>query len=198
MDKNNKFTGKTHLIFDFDETIVKLLLPWGNAFDKIGKELNKMDEKIYQGFKKKQISTGPLRNAYVLRFGNKIKKLILKAQSEFELNYLKGYEKNAFIINFIINNTEHEMYIWSSNSEQVIKKILLELKILNKFKAIISSGDVSLLKPYPDGFEKIYNKNIPKENYLLIGDSKFDREGAKNAGIDFYLVDHFNTPGKFW
>jgi HAD superfamily hydrolase (TIGR01549 family) len=193
-----KSRNKTHLVFDFDETIVRLLLPWGNAFDPIKKELCLLNKEIYENFKKRLTSTGQLKNDYALKFGDDTRRLILKTQTEFEERSLKGYERNDSVINFIRNDKERRMFVWSSNGKQIIEKILKELKILDKFQVIVGNEDVFLLKPFDDGFKKIYEEKIPKDDYLFIGDSKGDMEAASNAGIDFYLVDYFNVPGKFW
>ena len=53
--------------------------------------------------------------------------------------------------------------------------------------------DVDLIKPYTDGFEKIYDLTVPKKRYLIIGDSDNDQEAAKRLGVDFFLIDYFKS-----
>ncbi len=57
------------------------------------------------------------------------------------------------------------------------------------FKAIVSSDDTTLHKPNPDPLLLAMDKlnAIPSET-LYIGDTVFDRECAKNAGVKFALA----------
>jgi HAD superfamily hydrolase (TIGR01549 family) len=198
LQKYLKSSGKTHLLFDFDETIVKLVLPWDEIFDEISKNLTALDKTIYERFKKKEISVNQLGNEYILKFGNKVKKPLIDSQAQFEKESLQGYLKNDAMIDFIKNDTEYKMLIWSSNTKPTVKKVLQGLGLLNKFQTIVSREDVALSKPYIDGFKKLYERRVPKNKYLFIGDSKNDQKAADEIGIDFYLEDYFNIPGKYW
>jgi HAD superfamily hydrolase (TIGR01549 family) len=193
-----KSVEKTHLIFDFDETIVKLLLPWDKVLDKISEKLVVLDKITYESFKKKEISVNQLENEYIVKFGDKARKIIINSRTLFEEESLQGYLRNDAIVDFIRNDTKYRMFIWSSNTKPTIKKILQKLGILNKFQVIVGMEDVFLSKPYIDGFKKLYEKKIPKNKYLFIGDSKNDQKTADEIGIDFYLDDCFNVPGKYW
>lgn len=193
-----KSVEKTHLIFDFDDTIVELLLPWDKVVDKISEHLIVLDRTIYESFKKKEIYVNQLENEYILKYGDKARKMIINSRILFEKESLQGYPKNDTLVDFIRNDTKYRMFIWSSNTKPTIKRILQELGILNKFQVIVSMEDVILQKPYIDGFEKLYEKKIPKNKYLFIGDSKNDQKVADKIGIDFYLEDCFNFPGKDW
>lgn len=193
-----KTSHKTHLVFDFDETLLKLILPWEKAVEGIKDKLISLDKKAYEDYEKEKISLSPLENRYVLDFGEEILNLIIKNRLEFERNYLKGVIPNKSFINIVKNLSSYEMFIWSSNTRPTIEKFLKEYGILYKFKKIVSREDVKLLKPEIDGFELLYDVKIPKENYLFIGDSKFDRIAAKKASIDFYFVDFFSRSGKYW
>ncbi len=192
--KNSK---KTNLIFDFDETIIKLVLPWDKSTDRIKDKLLKLDPKSLEQYQQNEISFSVLQNAYVLKFGEKALKLFLKNNLLFEKEDLKEYLRNEEMINLIKNLKDYEMLIWSSNMKSTIERILNELQILDKFSKIVSREDVKLLKPYVEGFERLYDGK-PRANYLFIGDSKSDKEAASKAGIDFYLEDYFNVQGKYW
>jgi HAD superfamily hydrolase (TIGR01549 family) len=190
--------SKTNLIFDFDETIVKVKLPWERIFDDIKKDLILFDKKIFEDFKNKKMNASDFRNKYVLRFGDKAKNIILNSQKSFEKDNLKGYLQNKSIIDFVEKNEKHKMYIWSSNTRSTVEKVLKELDILNRFSLIVCSEDVNLLKPYTDGYAKINTDNISKSRYLFIGDSVNDRKAAEKIGIDYYQEDYFSVPGKYW
>lgn len=188
---------KKNLIFDFDETIVKLILPWERSTYRIKEKLIKLDPKPLEKYKQNKISYSVLQNIYVLKFGEKALKLFIENNLLFESEDLKKYQRNEKIINFIKNAKNYKLSIWSSNMKSTISKILRELGILSKFTKIVSREDVKLLKPYIEGFDKLYSGDS-KSEYLFVGDSWNDREVAEKVGIDFYLEEYFNFPGKYW
>lgn len=188
---------KTNLIFDFDETIVRLILPWEKSTDRIKEELIKLDPKPLEDYKKQKIGFSELQNTYVLKFGDEALKLFIKDDLDFEREDLIKYLLNDNLIDLIKKLENYKMAIWSSNTRPTIAKILDELGILNKFTKIVSREDVRLLKPYTEGFEKIYDGD-PKINYLIIGDGRSEQEPAREIGIDFFLENSLNPPGKYW
>jgi HAD superfamily hydrolase (TIGR01549 family) len=197
LDKYLKENLKTHLIFDFDETIVKLLLPWDRAVIRIEEDISKLDPTIINDYKNRKISYAMLQNLYVEKYNDLALNLILKNNPAFETEELQGYLKNDGIIDFIKENN-YKNFIWSSNTKFVIEKILEDLNILNKFSKIITREDVKFLKPSLDGFKVIDDKVTPVKNYLFIGDSWNDKDAAKQLNIDYYQEDFFKVPGKYW
>lgn len=198
LEKYLKSSKKSNLIFDFDETIIKLVLPWNKAISRIKDELFSLDPKPATQYLQNKISFNALQNAYVLMFGDKALKLFIKNNAKFESKDLKEYLRNEKMISLIKKLENYEMSIWSSNMKSTITRILSELKILHKFPKIVGREDVKLLKPHLDGFKKMKVANLSMSNYLFIGDSKSDKEAAEKLGIDFYLEDYFNFPGKYW
>lgn len=189
--------NKTHIIFDFDETIVKLILPWENAMRRIKSDLKQLDPKIINDYYDNKISYSKLQNLYVEKYGDEAMKLILNNNPAFETEDLEGYLKNDRIINFI-KNSNLKLFIWSSNTKLVITKILKDQNILGKFQVIVTRDDVKFLKPLTDGFQLIYDKKTNKENYLFVGDSSSDKGAADSISIDYYMEDYFHTPEKYW
>jgi HAD superfamily hydrolase (TIGR01549 family) len=183
---------KTHLVFDFDETLVKLILPWDNWADPIKRELMKLDKSIYENYKKEK-SSSDLMNQYILKFGKQARDLVKRNAINFEVNFLKDATPNNELIDFVRHSKNYKMFVWSSNTRPTLEKILNKLGIWNKFEKVVTSLDVDLLKPYTEGFKQIYNPTIPKEKYLIIGDSDRDEKAANQSGIDFFLVDYFKT-----
>jgi HAD superfamily hydrolase (TIGR01509 family) len=78
-----------------------------------------------------------------------------------------------------------------SNHLKTIYPILQELHLDNAFKWIIARGNVTFIKPHPEGFYLLFKKSNLKSAYLLIGDSKKDEEAAKSAGINFLNISSF-------
>ncbi len=183
--------NKTHLIFDFDETLAKLVLPWSDWENPIKDKLIKLDPTIYESYKNKKTPLTDLMNQYVLKFDKEAKDLIRENDLNFETNYLQDVIPNNELISFVKLSKKYRMFIWSSNTRPTIKKVLDKYDIWNKFEKVVTSLDVDLLKPCVDGFSQIYDPTIPKEKYLMIGDSDRDERAAKQSGVDFFLVDYF-------
>ncbi len=182
---------KTHLVFDFDETLVKLLLPWDKWEDPIKNELIELDKSIYENYKKEKISLSDLMNQYILKFGEQAKNLVKENASHFETKYLNKVITNKELIDFVKQAKNYKMFVWSSNTQSTVEKVLRDFKILDKFEKVITRQNVDLIKPYTEGFERIYDPKISKERYLIIGDSDRDKKAAKQLGVDFFLVDYF-------
>jgi len=70
------------------------------------------------------------------------------------------------------------------------KKMLAHLGIDHYFDTVLGYNDVTQAKPHPEMLHKILNKHdILKENAQMIGDSHKDTQAAKNAGVDWVLVN---------
>lgn len=193
LDNYLKTSEKTHLIFDFDETLIKLILPWKNAFEGIEKELSLWNKKRYQKYHENKISFPLFQNKFVREFGDKALRLLIKNNIEFETQKLEGIIPNEDLLKFVKNLSGYELFIWSSNTFPTVEKNLKKQGIFHKFGKIVSRENVELLKPEIDGFRLLYDPKIPKERYLFIGDSMNDRLAAEKAGIDFFLVDFFHA-----
>lgn len=187
LDYYLKTHPKTHLIFDFDETIAHVLLPWVKWEEDIKEELIKIDKLLYEKFKDGPIVA--LENGYISKYPES-KELIIKNSINFETKYFKDVIPNKKLMSFIKNAKNYQMFIWSSNTRQTIEKTLEKFNILSKFKKLVTRNELTFIKPDPEGFFKIYNPKIPKKNYLYIGDKNLDKEAAQNSGIDFYLEDY--------
>ena len=130
-------------------------------------------------------------NEFVIEYGEEAVVLIKKANQKYEREMSSGFKPNPEIIEFIKQADEYSKFIYSSNSRASVEKGLKELGISDDFKSLVTRDDVSYIKPDPEGFLLIYDPNTPKEDYLMIGNSHSDKDMAKAAGIDFYLVEYF-------
>lgn len=75
------------------------------------------------------------------------------------------------------------------------------MKALNKyglekyFKSIITADDCTLHKPYPEPITKALKElNAQPEEALMIGDSLFDIQGAKNSNVKSAVVSWTTLP----
>jgi len=183
---------KTHLIFDFDETIYRLVLPWDKLLDALEKRLAPLDPGIFESFAKGDYSLSTVQNEYVRRYGDRAMKIIHREILAFEESGLTDAIPNPDLVTFVRENQSvYDMTIWSSNTSRVIGKVFKENDLEDVFTKIVSRLEVKFLKPNPEGFEKIKKMNISKEKYLMVGNSLADKQAAANAGIDYFHIDFF-------
>lgn len=195
MDKLNNYiinNNKTHIIFDFDKTLFKLIIDWDKYFGEILDDLLRINKKIFLDYEKGKINWCEMQNLYVERYGLSMWDMIRANNIKADLVLLKKYIPNIDLINFIKNlKNDYHLYIWSSNTKELIKKILMKENLIQMFENIICSNDVLFLKPRNDGFLKIRNASVSLDNYLLVGDSKNDENAAINSKIAFYKINYF-------
>ncbi|MCA9381051.1 HAD family hydrolase [Candidatus Dojkabacteria bacterium] len=191
---------KKYIIFDFDETLVWMNLPWGLFSEMRHKALSGIGLDHFDSHTKRYLDVDAI-NELVIEHGKKVWDIERQMSEDFELNHLDGYEANNNLFDFIKQNKEkYTFYIWSSNTDKGIKKILKEESMLEYFEDIISKDDVELMKPYPDGFYKLIEnlkekgKQIPdRDEFLFVGNNpRSDRLAAEQAGIDFFLWEWTN------
>ena len=190
LDQYLKTHKKTHLIFDLDKTLARLILPWNLVLDGIKDQLAKIDKSILKKYENGKFNLAQLENSYVKK-DRKTKDLFIKNRTKFETKYLKEIVPNQKLTDFIKKNNQYKFYVWSSNTKSASEKVLKKLGVFKKFQKIITRNDVDFIKPEAEGFYKIYDPKLSKENYLFIGNSSYDGQAAKTAGIDFYLEDYF-------
>lgn len=194
LEKYLKTHHKTHLIFDFDETICWLILPWEHWGDKIKDKLIILDNTIYQNYEQRKISLSALQNRYIAKFPS-TRNLFIKNNTWFETTFIKEVIPNSQLVQFIANNQNTKKYtfhLWSSNTKKTVTTVLKKHNLSYKFNKIITRNDVALLKPNQEGFTLIKDNNIPLTKYIFIGDSTSDKQAAQALGIDFYKVTYFN------
>ncbi|GEM_PF-364063 len=187
-------TSKTHLIFDLDETLCWVILPWERWEDHLKEQLIKLDKNIYSEYKQRKISLSELQNQYISKFPA-TKQLFIKNNTWFETTFIQKVFPNPPLLQFIAKNqntNKYTLYLWSSNTKKTVTTVLKKYNIQHQFKKIITRNDVAQLKPNPEGFNLIKEKNIHLNQYLFIGDSKSDKQAAKAVGIDFFKVTYFN------
>lgn len=179
---------KKHLIFDFDQTLFHLHLPWKKFIDFFLKELAEFRPLVTS---KDYDQSSAVINHAVQKYGNRIREKYLPWIAKFELEEqqrepTENTELMAFIEEY---RDKYDYSIWSSNMSSTILPILKQRGIDRLFKPVASRDAVILTKPYPDGFAVIKKatKLLPKD-YLFIGDSRNDAYAAAAAGIDHIKV----------
>lgn len=184
---------KKHLIFDFDETLFTLLLPWEIYLEELHNKIMDFDPNL-RGFSHGKVLNA-VENEAVRRWGEPMVKLRREYSEYFEKKFYKGVVEHKNITDFLKKKwKKYDCYIWTSNMRSTIEPILVEHDMLKFFKKLVTRSEVELTKPEPEGFYMIFDeKHHKKEDFLMIGDSLNDEGAAKNAGIDFFLVKEKKT-----
>ena len=190
---------KKYLIFDFDETLFKLHLPWDIFRKKLHRFFVKIDPRLYEKLHQR-MSSFSMTNHFIKKHGVVVLQKNLRMSGEFESKLLTGVSTNPKLINWVKNNADqYELFIWSSNIKTTIEKILAEHELSGVFEQVVAKDSVNFFKPDPDGFAQILAKaqetdeQAQLDEFLMIGDSAADEGAAKAVGIDFFLVDFFKS-----
>ncbi|MCC7304212.1 HAD-IA family hydrolase [bacterium] len=87
-----------------------------------------------------------------------------------------------------------------TNRQYGSQRKIFEANDLNHyFENVISCADEGHEKPDPFCLNQLIAKyNEPRESYIYFGDSKTDRDFAKNAGIDFVIIDQYLNDNRFY
>ena len=183
---------KTHLIFDFDATLVLMNIPWKRWGENMRQEVLDLDADLWKLYQDEQSPTH-MQNALVEKHGERGREILLRNCPPFELQYSDKFDRNDELLKQVEAFREkYHMFIWSSNSSQLVNAVLEDMGMNDWFDKVIARNELRFLKPSPEGFELIYDPKIPKERYLMIGDSSHDKAAAQAASIDFYFLDFFN------
>lgn len=181
---------KTHLIFDFDGTLAYAKFPWKEWGAEIADQLRDLDEELWQ--ESDHHGTPNIQNKLVERYGDKALELLLDHSPEFEMRHKEHVIRNEELIQEVEHFREsHHMYMWTSNTRQLVEWVLDDNAMADWFEKIVTRNDVRFLKPYTEGFDLIRDPQVPLSDYLLIGDSDHDKSAALACGIDFFHTDFF-------
>lgn len=172
------------LIFDFDETLFTLHLPWELYYKPVYVECLRLDRTLAQ-FKYQHMSE--LENEAVRRLGADFQARIRRHSQEFESRRLEGITEHKQITDWIRNQSgDCQIYLWTSNMLSTVAPILTKAGLIGRFASLITKDSVQFLKPNPEGFFHIFDPlTQDRSEFLFVGDSDVDQIAAKEAGIEF-------------
>jgi len=141
---------KTHLIFDFDGTLAFMDIPWRERADGIRDELRELDEELWT---KHNYTAGALfQNELVRKHGKAALDMLLKHIPLFEMQYHENFTRNEALLKLVeAFREEYHLFIWSSNSRQLVDSVLEQAGMDEWFDKIVTRNDVRYLKPNPEG-----------------------------------------------
>jgi len=176
---------KQILIFDFDDTIFTLDLPWHEYFDGLVARLAKLDPSLHE-FR----NIAELEHAAVDQHGDEAVRLIRAWSGQFETEKLRGVSEHSQLTNFIRTNRDnYRFFLWTSNMRASVEPVLDRTGLLPMFSKLITKDSVRYTKPNPEGFAQIH-AGEPLDEFLFVGDSVNDQQAAAAVGIDFFKVAH--------
>jgi len=193
LDEFLKSNHKTHLIFDLDLTLVFLQIDWSTFRKGVWDIVAELDASLTREVPNVSGNGMIMINRAVQKHGVRAKEMFVCYVERYEYGNFHGYLPNADLIRFVHkNHDKYTLSLWTNNCRKVVTIPLVKEQLLPCFDSVITRDDIMLLKPEPDGFNAIFDKTCDKSGYLMIGDSIWDKEASKKAGIDFFLIDYFS------
>lgn len=190
LPKYLKEKKKQHIIFDFDETIGKIIVDWNVWIRNMQQLIQKYEPEFNIQTLNGWDSWAEVENDFVARYGAPIRQEIARHYELYESNIVDGFEEYD-TIQVIKSLSDVSISLWSSNARKTIEPILSRLEFSNRFQPMITRDEVTYIKPHHDGFRPIHSVHqLPLEAYLFIGNSRADERAAKGAGIDFLHVNN--------
>ena len=173
-----------HIIFDFDETLFTLHLPWELYYKPIYVECLRLDRSLAQ-FKYDHISE--LENEAVRRLGADFQDWVRRHSRDFETRRLEGVTEHKQTTDWIRSQSDdRQIYLWTSNMLSTVAPILTKAGLIGRFISLITKDSVQFLKPNPEGFFHFFDPlTQARSEFLFVGDSDVDQIAAKKAGIEF-------------
>lgn len=180
------------VIFDIDGTIANtdqmLIETYKTMYGMYRKDLKKIDiERI------KTFSGPPLNETLANEFPNEDQKFMYDEYKRLSRpNYIKYATlfPNVKETLLALKKDGYILSIATSKMRSATKFTLNLLNIENIFDFMVCADDISNPKPHPQSINIILDKfKVNKDETIFIGDSKYDSECAKNAGVKCVLMN---------
>jgi FMN phosphatase YigB (HAD superfamily) len=184
--------GYRNLIFDLDQTITHLLLPWDEWKQQLLVELSPQQrEQIRDKLWAERLTWAPAINALIEQDRALGKKLI-DISRDFEARHPNHTPYPALVAALPgLKKSGHQLLLWTNNNRPTAKRVLTELGVLDLFSKLVTREDSVFIKPHLAAWHLIKQDDQPLSSYLYIGDSQNDRRAAGAASIDFFQIKFF-------
>lgn len=176
---------KKILIFDFDETIARIVIDWSAWHKGVAAIIKQFDARHIYSPGREHLSI----NEAIRAHGKPLRGQLWQFSETYEATFATGLEVNKPMVEFIKNDQAYRKFLYTSNSKIVVRRYLAELEIETCFERVCFRDDVHFVKPDPDGFwHVLFDKSVGLNEYLMIGDSSSDEGMAQAVGIDFFKI----------
>lgn len=181
-----------NLIFDLDETLTRLDLPWEEWIEQVTASLPPdMAEKLEQLLAVDGAPWGEVVNEQIIKDTAFYNRFITICQ-DFEAKHFAHTPYHDLVQILPEFKAEGcELFLWTSNTRQTAERALLELGVRQLFTQLLTREDIKLGKPHVEGWGKFAFSNQDPSLSLMIGDSQNDALAAQAGGIAYYKISFF-------
>lgn len=182
--------NKTQLIFDFDDTILKLHLDWNDFETQVKDFLKEYDSEFFELHQDEHIQE--LVNSFIAEYGTPVRANFDCIQRSFETENLDKITPNKELVKFIRDqNHNYEMYLWTNNNSYTVDNALSLLDIFDCFMSIVTRDLVELGKPAAQGLYTLFGPVLSadqRNRMVYIADDQLSQRAAAEANIDYFQV----------
>lgn len=185
------------VIFDLDETLARVEIPWEEWNRWLVEDFPDDDLKplFAEAYARERYVPGTVLNQQLARVD--MQDFIARATAYEEAHY-QGYTPNERLVALVpgLSNAGLRLHVWTNNTRPTTERILTDMGIAGHFDGVVTRTEVEYTKPSPDGWRYIHDGQQPLHEYLFVGDGQNDRLVAEAIGIDFFYIGHFREgPG---
>lgn len=189
--------GYRAVIFDLDETLARVEIPWAEWNRWLVEDFPDDDLKplFRDAFARERYVPGAVLNQQLARVD--MAEFIAKATA-YEAEHYKGYTPYERLAALMpdLRRAGLQLYLWTNNTRPTAERILEEMGIAEYFQGLVTRTEVEYTKPSPDGWRHIHDDSRPLHEYLFVGDGDNDRLVAEAIKITFFYIGHFREgPG---
>ena len=177
----------TTIIFDLDGTLVDSdyynMTSLKNAINKVENRNLTLEEV-------KKVSGAPAKATLELLGVTKHEEVVAEWDAEFfrqkgRADYFKGMEEALDAL----KSSGIYIGIVTSRDKSEYEAFFSHLGLYERFETVIFASDTEKHKPHPEPILKFLDvSGRGKQGAIYIGDTRFDRDAAQGAGIDFALA----------
>ncbi|MBN1915415.1 HAD-IA family hydrolase [Candidatus Dojkabacteria bacterium] len=196
---------KTHIAFDFDDTITASYLHNQDILvDNLKAHFPNIDDSLIRDI---HYSNRGLPMFELFKIIRKKLNIEFDQKEIFDDNLRLHSERIKQVRVFpgfpgflkSLKANKKKIYIVSNRDKSTIIPVLKNYKIDSYFEEVISCIDEGFEKPDPTTLLNLIKKEEKtKKDFLYIGDSKTDAEFATRANVDFIIIDHYLNLEKFY
>lgn len=174
------------VIFDFDGVLARIYVDWPALKEHLCRFIAE-ETGAYEDLTPFDLQLNRLLKTAPAALTEKVNQII----KSYELKNFDRHLVFPELLDVAKKLSDHGvlLFICSSNTREVIEKILDKTGASGCFRQIVSREDVQQRKPDPEGLCKIISENrLEAEKVLFIGDREVDQKAGKAAGIETRLV----------
>lgn len=180
------------IVFDLDETLTILNLPWDEWIDGVAKLLPKERAEEFRATVEGQGRPwGAVINEQIAE-DPAFYDAFLAICAAFEQKYFSHTPYQALVDALpALKENGQQFYIWTANTRPTTERALTELGVRDLFDGVVTREDVRYGKPDTEAWKLILQPGDQLKDVLLVGDSKNDEAAALAAGVAFFKIMHF-------